>query len=300
MTFRPSAGDGQAYLLLTLCAMSWGANAVAGRLAVGEVSPMLLTCLRWVGVVVLVVVFARATVVAHAAVLRQRWRYLALMGAFGFTLFNVLYYVAAHRTSAINLGILQGAVPVMVLLGSAVVYGTAVRPVQVVGILVTLLGVLVVTTGGRVQGLASLVFNSGDLLMLVACAVYAAYTVALRHRPEVPGMAIFGVMSVAAMLSSLPFAAWEALSGAVTPPTPRGWAVIGFVIVVPSFIAQLTFMRGVQLVGPARAGVFINLVPVFAAAFSVAVLGERFAFHHALALALVLGGIAIAERGRGR
>ena len=130
-----------AYGVLTLSAMSWGGNAVAGRMAVGEVSPMLLTLLRWTGVVLLVALFARGAVQSQWTVLRRRLPYLAVMGAMGFTTFNVLYYVAAHRTSAINLGILQGAVPVMVLLGSFVAYRTPIRPIQVAGILVTLAGV---------------------------------------------------------------------------------------------------------------------------------------------------------------
>lgn len=300
ITSRIRAAYGNAYVVLTLCAMSWGGNAVAGRLAVGEVSPMLLTLLRWTGVVLLVALFARGAVHSQWVVLRRHLPYLGAMGALGFTTFNVLYYVAAHRTSAINLGILQGAVPVMVLLGSLVAYRTPIRPVQVLGILVTLAGVAVVTTRGDLAGLAAMAFNSGDLLMLGACAVYAIYTVALRRRPDVPGLAMFGVMAAAAMLASVPFAAWEAWSGAASAPTATGWAVVAFVILFPSFIAQLMFMRGVQLIGPGRAGVFINLVPIFAASFSVMVLGEHFAVHHGVALAMVLGGIAIAERGRPR
>jgi drug/metabolite transporter (DMT)-like permease len=257
---------------------------------------MLLTLLRWTGVVLLVALFARDVLRAHAPVLRRHLPYLAAMGALGFSSFNVLYYVAAHRTSAINLGILQGSVPVMVLLGSWLAYRTPIRRLQVAGFVVTLLGVLVVTARGDWAQLAALAFNLGDLLMLAACAVYAVYTVALRRRPDVPGMAMFGVMAVAAMLASVPFALAEALVGLGQMPTAQGWVVVAFVIVFPSFVAQLMFMRGVALIGPGRAGVFINLVPLFASAFSVLVLGERFAAYHALALAMVLGGIALAER----
>jgi drug/metabolite transporter (DMT)-like permease len=290
---------GNAYVVLTLCAMSWGGNAVAGRMAVGEVSPMLLTLLRWTGVVLLVALFARQAVASQWPVLRPRLPYLAGMGALGFTLFNVLYYVAAHRTSGINLGVLQGSVPVLVLLGTCFFHGAPIRALQVAGISVTLTGVAVVTSRGDLAGLMALQFNAGDLLMLAACAVYAAYTVALKHRPDVPGMAMFGVMAAAAALASLPFAGWELWSGAAQwPASVTGWTVVAFVIVFPSFLAQLMFMRGVQLIGPSRAGVFINLVPVFAASFSVTMLGEHFAAFQAVALTLVLGGIALAERGR--
>ncbi|MCC7346493.1 MAG: DMT family transporter, partial [Variibacter sp.] len=76
-----------------------------------------------------------------------------------------------------------------------------------------------------------------------------------------------------------------------------GWAALVFVGLFPSLIAQRAYMRGVELIGPGRAGLFVNLVPVFGSFLSVAVLGEAFGAHHALGLALVLGGILLAERG---
>ena len=81
-------------------------------------------------------------------------------------------------------------------------------------------------------------------------------------------------------------------------PTATGWGVLLFVVVFPSFLSQIFFLRAVDLVGPGRAGLFVNLVPIFAATLGVMVLGERFQTFHALALGFVLGGIWLAERGR--
>lgn len=116
-----------AYLLLVFTTLIWGANAVAARLAVGHVSPMFLTFMRWSISCVALVLFARGPIRAHWRILVPRWRSIALMGALGFTGFNALFYAAAHHTTAINIAILQGAIPVLVLIGSVLFFSTRAR-----------------------------------------------------------------------------------------------------------------------------------------------------------------------------
>lgn len=287
---------GRAYLLLALTMLTWGGNAVAGRMAVGEVSPMALTTLRWT-IPVLVLGFAlRRQLPAHRDALRERWRSIGLMGALGFTAFNALLYLAAHHTTAVNITILQGAIPVFVLLGAFLFHRTVIRGRQIAGVAVTLLGALIVASRGAPSTLLGLAFNLGDLWMLVACALYAGYTLGLRRKPAVPGLVLFTALAGVALLTSLPLLAYEVASGAVRWPTPKGWLIVLYIGLLPSFVAQVWFMRGVELIGPGRAGLFVNLVPVFGALLAVLVLGEPFAAYHALALTLVLGGIWLAER----
>jgi drug/metabolite transporter (DMT)-like permease len=287
------------FLLLTLTTLMWGGNAVAGRLAVGEVSPMALTALRWLIAVAVLAVVARRDLVAAWPVLRLHWASLALFGTMGFTAFNALFYLAAHHTAAVNLGIIQGAIPVVVLVGAFVLYRTPIRAVQALGVTVTLVGVAVVAARGDPGVLASLRINPGDAYMLLASVLYAAYTLALRNRPPVSGLALFTAMALAAAVSSLPLVAYEAMVGAFQWPTARGWAILLYIGLFPSLLSQILFIRGVELIGPGRAGLFVNLVPVFAAILAVGILGEPFRWYHGLALALVLGGIWLAEQRRG-
>jgi len=289
---------GNAYVLLVATTMSWAGNAVAGRFAVGEVSPMALVMVRWLGVVVLVGLLVRGPIARDWPVLRNHLGFIAALGALGFTLFNGLFYIAAHHTTAISLGIIQGAIPIFVLLGAFIAYRTAVTGVQMLGVAITVLGVITVTVEGDLTKLEALHFNHGDLLMIAACALYAGYTVALRKRPAVSGLTMFSVMAVAALIASFPMAAAEAMLSEFQWPTPAGWLIVCYVVLFPSFLAQISFMRGVELIGPGRAGVFVNLVPIFASLFSVLLLDETFSPHHAVALAFVLGGIWIAERAR--
>lgn len=287
-----------AYLLLILTTLSWAGNAVAGRFAVGEISPMALTLLRWCGVIVLVALFARGPLQREWPVLKQNLRYLAALGAIGFALFNGLFYLAAQSTGAINLGIIQGAIPIFVLIGAFAAYRTPVTGLQMVGVAITVIGVIIITARGEFQRLTTLEFNTGDVLMLSACLMYAGYTVALRKRPAVSGLAMFSVMAIAALFASAGMAAIEVYTGRFQMPTPAGWMVLVYVVLFPSFLSQIFFMRGVELIGPGRAGLFVNLVPIFASILSVLLLDEAFELYHAAALAFVLGGIAVAERSK--
>lgn len=283
-------------LLLAACALMWAGNTVAGRLAVGEISPFLLTFLRWTFVIGVLWPLYGREVRANWPQIRPRILRTAALGALGYTGFNALYYVAAHETTAINLGILQGSVPVFVLLVAFFTHGTRASFMQILGVLVTLFGVLVVATRGMPHLVLETAFNRGDLFMLVACLFYAFYAVGLRDRPKMSGTGFFTLLALVAALTSIPLAVYEWSSGAMQAPTVRGWLVTLWIAVFPSFLSQIFFLRGVDLIGPSRAGVYANLVPVFAALLAVTLIAEPFRLFHAAALVLVIGGIWLAQR----
>jgi drug/metabolite transporter (DMT)-like permease len=284
-------------VLLTLTAIFWAGNAVAGRLAVGHISPLMLTFLRWVLVLAVLWPLYGRQVRAHWPQVRPRLMWIVVMAFLGFTGFNVLFYTAAHTTSAINIGILQGSIPVVVLAGAFLKHGTRASLVQIAGVLITAIGVVVVATHGAPLSILELGLDRGDLAMLAACMLYAFYTVALRDRPDMPGTAFFTLLALIAAATSLPLLVVEAALQGFTLPTWQGWLVTLYVAIFPSCLAQLFYVRGVDLIGPGRAGVFTNLVPVFAAILAIVLIAEPFAAFHAVALVLVIGGIWLAQRG---
>ncbi len=283
-------------LLLSLTALMFAGHSIVARLALGQISPMTLTCARWGLALIPLSLIARRDFVRDAAVLRPRWMFIVAMGALGFTAFNALFYTAAHHTSALNLSIIQGAIPALVLIGARLVFGTKVRPWQAFGAFITMVGVAAIASQGEIARLFALAFNGGDLMMLVACIFYAGYTVGLRNRPKVSRFGFFAAMAAVAFAPSIPLLALEIANGGFIQPTLRGLGVLLYAALLPSLAAQILYMRGVELIGPGRAGVFVNLVPVFGALLAVLLLGEAFALYHAVALALVVAGIAIAER----
>jgi len=160
-------------LLLVVTTLIWAAHSIVGRLAVGLIGPMTLTCLRWAVALIPILIAARHSLRQDWPALRARWVYLAVMGAAGYTVFVALFYVAAHHTSALNLSIIQGAIPALVLIGARVFLGVRFGAWQALGALVTMLGVVVIAAQGDLAKLMALAFNSGDLLMILASALYA-------------------------------------------------------------------------------------------------------------------------------
>ena len=290
----------KAYGLLTFTALCWGGNAVFGQLAVDQVSPFFLVTLRWTGALILLISIGFRQTRADWPILKKHLFFLCAMGILGFTLFNALFYVASHSTTALNVGIIQGAMPMFVLVGAFLTYGTRITFIQLCGVLIGLLGVVAVVSRGDWDTLVNLSVNIGDGMMVFACLLYAGYAVGLRRVPAVSSLSVFTVMAAAALAFSFGLTGIEYASGNLQWPTTKGWIVVGLITLFPSFFAQLFFMQGVSIIGPGRAGVFVNLVPVFAAGLAVLLLGERFELYHGIALVLVLAGIGASEIGKPR
>ncbi|MET0537948.1 MAG: DMT family transporter [Xanthobacteraceae bacterium] len=283
-------------LLLILSAILWAGNVIAGRLAVDQISPLTLVFVRWVMVLGVLWPLYGAEVRMHWPRVRERMFSIVLMGICGFTGFNALFYYAAHYATAVELGILQGALPMFVLIGAFAAHRTRPSYRQLLGVFITAVAVVLVATGGKPQAILDLQFNRGALAMIVASMFYAFYTVALRDRPEMPSLPFFTLLAVIAAATSVPLILLEAITTGLWMPTLQGWLVTAFIAILPSFVAQVFYIRGIDVLGPARGGIYLNLVPVLAALFAVALLHEPFESFHALALALVIAGIWLAER----
>ncbi|MBY0610700.1 MAG: DMT family transporter [Beijerinckiaceae bacterium] len=283
---------------MVLTTLMWGGNTVAGRLAVGEMSPMVITCLRWLITCLVLSLFAGRAALAEWPAVRRHWLFFIVMALCGFTIFNAVFYYSAHLTSGINLSIIQSAIPVFVLIGTVLWRHLPVTPMQMVGLVFSLIGILVIATKGDIGAMAALSVNVGDLMMLIACIFSAIYTLAISDRPKTSMISFFVFISVAAFLTSIPMLAVEYASGAAMMPTPKGWLILLYISIFPSMLGQIFFIRGVELMGAGRVGIFLNLTPVLGSLLAVLLLHERFGLHHALSLVLVLGGIFIAERRR--
>lgn len=285
--------------LLVVTTFFWGGNVVAGKIAVGEVSPLLLTFLRWLISCSLLYVMSRAQIHAQWQSVKPRWFYILVMAVIGFTAFNSMYYTAARYTSGINLAIIQGSTPVIVLIGAALL-GTKLRVMQIVGILLTLVGVCFVASQGDIHNLIGLKFNLGDLLLLTASILYAGYTLALRKRPPMPALVFFFFLAFASAITSIPGVIWEYQSGQFIWPDFQGALIVLYVGLFPSLLCQVFYIRALEIAGPARASAYYNLVPIFGTFLSIALLGETFHISDAIALGLVIAGILLAENIWGR
>jgi len=278
---RPFTKAGQsAWILLLLTMLFWGGGVPVSRLAVGEVSPMTIVCARWAIALTLLWIFAPKKVWAEVYSLRSRWRFLLLMGL-AMTASNSLVFIGAKYTTGINLAILQGITPALVIAGAFLAYRARVSLIQ--------------ATKGEPLTLLELQFNRGDIYQLLSAAIYAAYVVALRNRPAVSALAVFTVIAVVSFIISIPLMTIEVLTGNSYPMTWTGLAALLYIAIFVSMGGHIFFMRAAEMLGPSRAAMFHNLTPVIGATLSVLVLGEALRPYHMLAMVMVIAGIYIAE-----
>ncbi|MCP4183872.1 MAG: DMT family transporter [Hyphomicrobiales bacterium] len=285
----------QPYLLLTLAAMIWGSNAIAGKLAVGHISPALLVSMRWIFAAMVVLPLAWPHLKRDWPTIKPRLPFLFVLGTMGFTLFNNIMYLALYYTSAINVGIEQASMPLMIFLLNFILFRIKTNYLQITGFTLTLVGVVIAVTNGDPLGIFSQSTNFGDLIMLVAVACYAGYSVALKNKPDIHWLSLVSVLGVSALITSFLFTGLEFYRDELVLPNWYAAGIVIYIAIFPSLIAQISWIRGLEMVGSNRGSLFINFVPVFSSAFAIILLGEQFHLYHALALCLVVGGVALAE-----
>ena len=279
-------------ILLCLAMLGWAGNTVAGRMSTGEISPMVVVFLRWFIISIFLILFLNKKLILSFKLISGKLVWLCLMGSLGLTGFNALFYIAAQNTTAINLGIIQGIMPAIILVGSVIMFKEAVNFTKVAGLIIAFFGVVIVVSRGDYERVILLSFNYGDLVMLCACFFYSGFTLGLKNKPVIDPIVLMTYFSLSALIFSIPLLIIEYYLGLIqVPATSTAWLTILYIAFVPSFLAQIFFIRGVELVGASKAGLFINFLPIFAAILGVLLLGERLFVYHLISLFIVLLGV---------
>ena len=224
------------------------------------------------------------------------WKILGLLALFGITSFNTLLYMAVHTTTAINVALIQTTISAIIILISWMLYGDRVSWIQALGVTLCVAGAGVVVLKGRWQALVDLAVVQGDLIMIVAVIFYSLYSALLPKRPNIHPMSFLVYSFGLGCMGLLPFYLWEMSVLGTFPLTPGVACSIGYVALFPSIVAYFCWNRGVAVIGPNRTGLFINLIPVFAAILAIVFLGESLEAFHLAGMVLILLGFVMFNR----
>ena len=225
------------HFTLTMAMWMWAGHTIAARLSVGEMSPMVMMGLRWMSCLAILAFIFRKQMVAEWPRVRARLGWVAAMGGLGMAGFTFFFILAAHYTTAINLAITQSSVPMIVMLMSLAFFGARIGMVQIVGLVVSFIGVLVLVTTGSLAVLASLIFNRGDLLMILGCVCYAGYTVGLSRRIDMPPALMLAFFAIPATLVFTCFMGVEFIRGEMMFPGIKGLFIVAYCAIFPSMLA---------------------------------------------------------------
>jgi len=288
-------------LLLLIPPLLWAGNAVVGRLVHEMVPPITLNFLRWV-IAMLILLPLAGWVYRRSSGMWSHWRRFAVLGLLGVGLYNALQYLALQSSTPINVTLVAGSMPAWMLLIGGLFFGARVTGRQIAGAAFSVAGVLLVLSRGEWQQLLALRLVPGDLFMLLATVAWSLYSWLLAARKEPEGIRndwaafLLAQVTFGVMWSGV-FTAGEWMLG--DPQIHWSWPLVAallYVAIGPAVVAFRCWGTGVHRVGPSIASFFSNLTPLFAALMSSAFLGELPHFYHAVAFALIVGGIVLSSR----
>lgn len=283
--------------LLILPPLFWAGNFVVGKALHSDIAPFSLVFLRWVIAFLVILPFAwRFLWRDHALYWAHRWRVLAT-AIVGVTSFNALIYKGLHDTTTTNALLLNSCIPVLIVLFGGLFYGQKIQPKQLIGLIISLIGVLTIILQGELIRLLSLSFNIGDVWVFLAMICWALYTIWTKSFPsQINKIGLTTVQISIAIIALLPFFVWEITSGQVPHFHQKSLAGLAYIGIFPSVIAYLLYTLAVEKVGAVRAGLSIHLIPVFGVLIAMTMLGERFLGFHAAGIALIALGLILCQK----
>lgn len=282
------------YLLLVLASLFWAGNMVMSRGLRADLPPLALTFWRWVIAFACVLPLALPHVKSQWHLVRAAWMKVAFLGFFGIFGYNAFSYIAVQTTTATSATLLNSFVPVVTSVLAYLFFKKRLTRPEILGGLVSLVGVVMLISHGSLDTLLGLSLNTGDLWMLLAVFSWCMYTVFLQWRPQgVHPMLLLAALIVVGLIVLAPLYAWEMAAGRGINVHAGSLAGIAYAGVFAAFLGFVCFNASVVMVGPAVSSLFVHLVPVFASILSALLLSEQPAWFHYAGMALVFGGIAL-------
>lgn len=270
------------YLFPLLAAIIWGGNTIVTKLCANALSPVEISFYRWLLAALILGPFTLKGIRANRQLTRPVLARLIILGLLGGVVFQSIAYYAAHFTSATNMGIMQALVPLIALVLSALFLRHRAGAAAMLGLAVSIVGVVVVVSNGDPAALLRQGINKGDALMLVGVLSFALYSTLLgKWQLPVPLVQSACIQAAVAALAFLP----AYLAGARHALTPVDGFYIAFAGIGASILAPLSWMTGVARLGAARVSLFFNLVPVVTALLAAVFLAEP------LTAAILVGGL---------
>lgn len=286
------------YFLLVLATILWGGNFVIGRAITDSMPPFTLSLLRWCTAFIIFLPFAWSHLKKEHAQLKKNWHILILMSITGIAGFNSLLYLALHYTTSINASLVNTSTPIVIYILSFFILREQLNRNQMIGTVLSLAGLFFILSKGSLAVLVNFSFNFGDFIVLAAVVCWSIYSILIkRYTGILPGYSTFLVCIAVGILVLLPFAFYETFILKI----PILWSsssvfTILYTGVFASIVAFISWNTAVVRVGANKAGIFLNLIPVFAVIFAVLFIGEKIMWYQLAGGLSVIAGVYLSAR----
>ena len=284
------------YALLTAGILFWAGNAVVGRAAAGaDIPPLTLNFFRWsIALVFFLVIFGRSTWAQRYLLWRHR-KFIVTYSVLTVVGFNCTFYVALQKTTVLQASLIQSILPVLVLLLALVVLKTRITSQQWWGVVFSIGGAALIVIRGDWEVIKSLRIKDGDIWALVAVLLWSLQAFLMRYKPKtIDIMPFMTALAAVGVIVMTPMYIWESTVIKPTPFTQESILLFLYLGLFAGFLGTTAWNEGTYRTGPAQAGYFGNLYPVFAGGLAILLLGETLHWYHMLGAVMVVTGIWLA------
>lgn len=285
------------YIFPLLAVLSWAGNTVITKMSASSIEPTEIGFYRWLLAWLLLTPFMLRPTLRNWWRIRPHLGKIFIMGTLGMAMFQSLMYFAAQYTTAANIGIIQALIPGISLVLALMLLRQRLTPAAIVGAATAFIGVLLVVSNGQLGQLVQQGLNRGDALMVGAVLSYALYSTLLKHwQVAISAMQMMYLQMLAAIIVQLPLFLLQPKTGLNMDNIP----LVLYACLAASMIAPLAWMYGVRLMGPSRIAIFFNLMPILSLFIAALTLGEAIELYHWIGTAIILLGVFLAERWKGK
>ena len=287
-----------AYLFLILAALFWSGNFIVGKFAtLFQIPPLTLNVFRWIAVWFILIPFTYKEIYNNLPYIKKNWLVISFMGVITISTFNSVVYFALNYTQVINAVLMLAAIPAATIVLSSLMKIEKTNIFQIVGLILSIIGIGSIISNGDIQKIISLSFNKGDLWMLVCVITWSLYSTLLKkYKFKFSQFTLIQLMVSVGILFLIPQFFYEKSIGLELNLNKAFFLILFYVVIFPAIAAYYCWQKGIEIIGPNRSTMFIQLMPLFSAIMAIIIFNEKFELYHFAGASFILIGIYLSNR----
>jgi drug/metabolite transporter (DMT)-like permease len=288
----------KAYIFLVLCTLFWAGNFIVGKVAsLFEIPPFSLNFYRWLIAFIILFPFTYAKITENFHEIKKKIIPLSIMGFTSITIFNSVVYYSLNFTQVLNGVLMISTIPVLIIFFSSCFTNEKIKINQILGVITSLIGVLIIITKFQLNTLLSLNLNKGDLWILVAMISWATYSIMVKEKKiNLDPLALLQTLIFIGLIFLIPFYLFELHNAQYLKLNIPVLLTVSYVVIFAGIGAYIFWIGAIKIIGPSRSGVFLHLMPVFSSLMAIFLLGERLANFHIFGALFILTGIIVSTK----
>jgi drug/metabolite transporter (DMT)-like permease len=287
-----------AYIFLLLTVTFWAGNFIVGKYAsLYEVPPFSLNFYRWFFAWLILAPFTLPEIINKKEYILQNYKLFIILGVTSITIFNSIVYYSLNFTQVISGVLMISTIPVMIMFFSSILKIEKTNLFQIIGVIFSFLGVIIIITKANFEILKNLDFNKGDITMVVAMFSWAIYSTLLkRQKYKLSQISLLQVVISFGLIFLIPVYFIEYQVGFRINLDKPFILILSYVVLLPGLASFILWIKGISMIGANRSGVFLHLMPIFSALMAIIFFNEKFMFYHILGACFIITGILLSNR----